>query len=131
MKAYVYRFLDKNNKIIYVGFTSQAINKRMEQHFTKGHLPKDCYDRVCKIEYKSYNNACDAAMLEIYYINEFNPVYNKRSCYNEKSTLGVKDNAKWKVYHEFKPAKKYEGFGCMPYIYAALIGIGILFCLLL
>ena len=34
--AYIYRFLDMNNNIIYVGKTSQALDKRIAQHFTKG-----------------------------------------------------------------------------------------------
>ena len=39
--AYVYRFKDINDNIIYVGKTAQTLDKRIMQHFTKGHLPKD------------------------------------------------------------------------------------------
>ena len=40
--AYTYRFIDTNNNVIYVGYTAQRLNDRMNQHFTKGHYPQ-CY----------------------------------------------------------------------------------------
>ena len=50
-KYYVYRFLNNKNEIIYVGKSVNFIN-RMKQHFgSNGHLPKECYDNVDKIEY--------------------------------------------------------------------------------
>ena len=44
--AYTYRFKDINNNVIYVGFTGQTMAERMNQHFTKGHLPAECYKSV-------------------------------------------------------------------------------------
>ena len=38
--AYTYRFLDSENRVIYVGYTAQSMAKRMGQHMERGHLPK-------------------------------------------------------------------------------------------
>ena len=39
---YVYRFLDKDNEIIYVGKTYN-LETRLKTHFgKKGHLPEEC-----------------------------------------------------------------------------------------
>ena len=49
--AYVYRFKDINDNIIYVGKTAQTLDKRIMQHFTKGHLDKKCYKSIARIEH--------------------------------------------------------------------------------
>ena len=49
--AYTYRFKDRYDNTIYVGYTGQTMAQRMNQHFNKGHLPKECYKSVAKIEY--------------------------------------------------------------------------------
>ena len=58
--AYIYRFIDQDNNIIYVGKTSQALDKRIGQHFTKGHLPKECYKSIARIEYQKYKTEADS-----------------------------------------------------------------------
>lgn len=44
---YVYKFLDKNDNILYVGKAKELL-RRLNGH---NHLPKECYDSVEKIEY--------------------------------------------------------------------------------
>ena len=75
--AYTYRFKDINNNVIYVGFTGQTMAERMNQHFTKGHLPKECYQSVAKIEYQKYKTESDALIMETYYITKYSPKYTK------------------------------------------------------
>ena len=59
--AYTYRFLDVNNNVIYVGYTWN-IDKRISDHFTRGHLPNKCYEKIARIEcikwktYRVYKN---------------------------------------------------------------------------
>ena len=63
---YVYRFLNSEGKIIYIGKTVN-IKNRMQQHFSKGHLPAECYRNVARIEYKKYNLLLeDSARFQIF-----------------------------------------------------------------
>lgn len=71
--GYLYRFLDKNNNILYIGKTSRSLLNRLKGH---NHLPDKCYKNINKIEYKEINNLSDLALLEIYYINTYLPQYN-------------------------------------------------------
>ena len=75
--AYTYRFKDINNDVIYVGFTGQTMTERMNQHFTKGHLPAECYKSVASIEYMKWKTKSDAQVMEVYFINKYKPRYNK------------------------------------------------------
>ena len=65
--AYVYRFLDSKGYYIYIGKTVNMDN-RMQSHFTKGHLSKECYRSVAKIEYQKYKTESDSLIMETYYI---------------------------------------------------------------
>ena len=51
-KSYIYRFLDMNNTVLYVGKTVNLAN-RMKNHFSKkSHLANtDLYNQVQRIEY--------------------------------------------------------------------------------
>ena len=68
--AYTYRFKDIYDNTIYVGYTGQKMSERMHQHFTKGHLPKDCYSSVAKIEYIKWKTKSDAQLMEVYFISQ-------------------------------------------------------------
>ncbi len=73
---YVYRFLDSENNILYIGKTAD-IRERMYQHFSEfSHLPKECYEKVSKIEYLEVNDNVDGTIIEKYLIKEFHPVFN-------------------------------------------------------
>lgn len=109
--AYTYRFVDSNGEIIYVGYTGQSnVGKRMNQHFTKGHLPDKCYKSVAKIEFIEWSTDCDAQVMEVYYINKYKPMYNTLNKRKDKLTLQLEDK-KWKVYKVLKVSrnKKFRG----------------------
>lgn len=76
--SYVYRFIDKDYRCLYVGFSDREnIYARMGDHFSsKGHLPKECYDSVARIDYKEYPNRSWGLRAETLYIHEYNPKYN-------------------------------------------------------
>lgn len=99
--AYVYRFVDKNNKVIYYGKTIN-IDSRMQQHFTKGHLPKECYKSVAKIEYQKYKTESDSLIMEQYYICKYDPKYNKQGKSRDVPTIELEES-KWKTYRTIKP----------------------------
>lgn len=73
---YVYRFLDKDLKVIYIGRTVD-IKARMTQHFGKGgHLPKECYDSVHRVDFLEFKTKNDMKIKELYYIGKYRPMYN-------------------------------------------------------
>ena len=104
--AYTYRFLDKENNVIYIGYTGQTMAQRMSQHFGgKGHLPKECYQSVVKIEYIKWKTKCDAQVMEVYYINKYKCKYNKLNKKNDSLTI-VLDEKEWKTYQVLKTYTK-------------------------
>ena len=117
--AYVYRFIDIQGNTIYYGKTLNMQN-RMKSHFTKGHLPKECYQSVARIEYQKYKTESDALIMETYYITKYSPKYNKLG--QSKDTPTIKfDEGNWKVYQvlnkQFEKVK-YK-LGCLSYILIA------------
>lgn len=107
-KSYVYRFIDKNKKIIYVGKTNN-LDRRFGQHFNKGgHLPKECYNSVWKMEYIKVDSELNALLLETYYINKYRPKYNKlNKTYKATSTKNVnlkEISTNWKTFRIVHPS---------------------------
>ena len=105
----VYRFRDIYNNIIYVG-SSKNIHRRIQSHWSKsGHLPKECYDSVARIEVlkcESYGKALD---YEIYFINSYKPKFNhKDKSHNIDSKVVKNDDeykhleSKWRLYYKLK-----------------------------
>jgi excinuclease UvrABC nuclease subunit len=106
--AYTYRFLDKEDNVIYVGYTGQTMPQRMSQHFGgKGHLPKECYYSVAKIEYIKWKTKCDAQVMEVYYINKYRPKFNKLNKKNDNLTI-VLDEKEWKTYQVLKTYNRVD-----------------------
>ena len=100
--AYVYRFLDSKGNIIYIGKTVN-IDLRMQQHFSdKGHLTKECYRSVAKIEYQKYKTESDSLIMETYYITKYSPKYNKLQQSRDLPTIEF-DEGSWRTYKQFKP----------------------------
>jgi hypothetical protein len=88
---YVYRFIDQNNNIVYVGRTTN-LAKRFMNH---AHLT----DNVKKIEYIECPTGGDMAWKEIYYINLFANEHTRND--SELYSDGVTDlylDDKWKTY---------------------------------
>ena len=78
---YVYKFINYDGEIIYIGKTSN-IKNRMKQHFgSHPHLDKECYERVYKIYYARVASQYNAEVLETYLINKFHPIYNSDKNY--------------------------------------------------
>lgn len=102
---YVYRFIDTNNEIIYVGKTVN-IDRRMSEHFGgKGHLDVTCYKSTARIEYMKFDTEVDSLIAETYFINLYRPRYNKLNKTNKVSKTTLIDiEPNFKLYKEFKPA---------------------------
>ena len=131
--AYIYRFKDINDCVIYIGYTGQNLSQRMNQHFTKGHLPKKCYSSVAKIEYQQYKTKADAQIMEVRYINKYKPFYNKLNKQNDSITINIGEEKEWKTYRVFdvKPSKSNRNFNIFTFISAIIYILLILFYLFL
>ena len=116
--AYTYRFKDKYDNVIYIGYTGQTMAQRMNQHFTKGHLPKSVYKEVAKIEYMKHKTKSDAQVWEVYLINKYKPRYNTLNKKNDMLTIDLGEE-NWKVYQVLKqPNRRSEkaSWGCLTWI---------------
>ena len=102
-KSYVYRFMDMNNNVLYVGKTVNLSN-RMKNHFSKkSHLANtDLYKQVQRIEYITCKDEFQSLQNELYYINLYKPRYNSQSKIKQliKRDPSIKDN--WKVWKVIK-----------------------------
>lgn len=108
-----YRFINEYGKVIYVG-SAKNIDRRIHSHWSKsGHLPKECYDSVARVEIlktESYGKALD---YEIYFINRYKPKFNKRDKSRNLDSKVVKNDDeykylddKWKLYWKLKELDK-------------------------
>lgn len=92
----VYKFLNDYNDVLYIGKTVN-INQRMFTHFgNSGHLGKDKYDQVTKIEYIICENNADMSIKEIYFINRYKPPFNTSSLFDGEVKNEVYDSIEWK-----------------------------------
>lgn len=81
----VYRFLNFNEEVIYVGKT-ERIEYRINSHMSKsGHLPAKCYEEVYKIQFMALSSTVLMDIKEMYYINLYKPKYNSEHLYNEEA----------------------------------------------
>ena len=115
--AFTYRFKDIYDNTIYVGYTGQQMSERMKQHFTKGHLPKECYQSVAKIEYIKFKTKSDAQVYETYFINLYKPKFNKQNKRNDALTIKL-DEKEWKTYQVLKKQveKSEASWGCLTWV---------------
>ena len=72
MRNCVYRFLNKDNEVIYVG-KAKNLKSRINNH---NHLPKECYQERDHIEYIRFKSEADMNFAERYFIMKLNPKYN-------------------------------------------------------
>lgn len=126
MSGYVYRFLNPRNEIIYVGYTNN-IDRRIHEHFTRGHLPKICYKQTQKVQFKKYKTEADAIVMEAYYINTFKPIYNTRDKMRTPVTIKLYDSGEWKLYRSFE-VKRSKG-GIYYFLFAIIFALGIIYCI--
>lgn len=97
---FVYKFVDDNNQIIYIGKTIR-LPARMVQHFkTDSHLTDECYDNVKDVFYCSLKTKAEMDIYEIYLIDKYRPQYNKQSVNEQEEICSiVLPELVWKKYH--------------------------------
>lgn len=72
VKNCVYRFINKENEIIYIG-KAKELKSRIKNH---NHLTEECYSEVAFIEYATFDTEYEMDFAERYYIQKINPKYN-------------------------------------------------------
>ena len=97
MENCVYRFLNKENEIIYEG-KAKDLRNRMNNHC---HLPKECYEERVSIEYTKFDTEDDMDFAERYYISRHKPKYNQIHK-NKNITINISylNCKKWIKYKE-------------------------------
>lgn len=95
----VYRFIDKNNIIIYVGKAKVLDNRICSKGHRNKHLQDECYNGIIIIQYMEFETENDMCFAEKYFIQKYKPKYN--SVYiNKQITIDVPllDNKSWLIY---------------------------------
>lgn len=101
VKNCVYRFIDKNGKILYVGSTEMLLKHRLSSH-NCGHLCDCCKRSTVKVEYIVLPTIMDIRVAELYYINKYQPPYNTQNKYDDgiSYTIDQLDKMDWTEYKE-------------------------------
>jgi len=98
-KYYVYRFINANNEIIYIGKTNNIDNRISKQHFShSGHLPRECYIETHRIEYAQFKSDNMMRIYEIYLIDKHKPLYNQEFNYKDDCMDIVLSDPVWLDY---------------------------------
>lgn len=105
MKNCVYRFLNKDDEVIYIG-KAKNLKNRLHNH---KHLPKECYEERVTIEYIEFKTEDDMDFAERYFIPKYKPKYNYIYATRDLSVV-VRDFDKqqWKLYDSTDFVKKYN-----------------------
>lgn len=108
-KFYVYRFLNDNGEVIYIGRTNDLQRRLETEHFSEyGHLSKECY-RECKtIEFMELDSKSEMKVYELYLINRYSPKYNVMENRNDDFTFILKEH--WTKYknNDIMSKKEYK-----------------------
>lgn len=102
-KFFVYRYLDKDNNIIYVGLTSRPLRQRVNEHKVE-----ELNAETAKIQYIIVPNESQMHQREWYYIDAYKPKYNKRDKHDGKPELMPEYDAKWIDYPKDNDIKQVE-----------------------
>ena len=108
-----YRFLDTLENIIYVG-SAKNIDRRLRSHFNgkQGHLGKEVYNQVARVEICKCEDYPSALALEQYLINKYKPRYNKKDKDHNINSKVVSNNEfyenieAWEVYYKLRSLDK-------------------------
>lgn len=77
MSFFLYRFMDIDNNIIYIGRTNDIKRRILKEHFSDNtHLPKECYLETVRVEYTEIINESEEVAYEAILINQHRPKYN-------------------------------------------------------
>lgn len=95
----VYRFLDEQNNLIYIGKSSD-LRTRIKNHSMENKQGDWFHKEVFNIEYIQFEQYGDCSLAEIYFVSKLKPKYNKDFTYWDTSLdLDIFNNKKWNRCH--------------------------------
>lgn len=108
-----YRFIDTIENVIYVG-SAKNIDRRLKSHFggKQGHLGKDTYNQVARVEICKCEDYPSALALEQYLINKYKPRYNSKDKDHNINSKVVANNEiyekleNWHLYYKLQKLDK-------------------------
>jgi hypothetical protein len=83
MSNYIYKLLNKQGVVLYVGKTKDIKNRFVRHYSEYGHLDKLCYLNTNRIQYAELPSETLMDLYEIIYINIYQPRYNITSKYKD------------------------------------------------
>lgn len=83
---YLYKFINKDNNVIYVGQT-ENLKKRIASHRAE----KIWFNEIIKIEYHICKSKIDVDIYELYYINKYKSKYNSELLYRDNCSFELVD----------------------------------------
>lgn len=95
-KNCVYRLLDGEGQIIYIGLSGNLL-KRVQYHLTYGHIEdKQAYENA-HFEYVTFKSESIMHCLETYLISKHQPIHNtaKKMKHDEDENIAEFDNLQW------------------------------------
>lgn len=109
---HVYRFLNADDEVIYIGKTQVSMHKRMRFHSSSNsHLPKECYEQLDRVEYLKIYNKSEMDIKELYYINKWKPKFNTYSKAEESFTMEIVEDKKWRTFQSGKQDTSFLDWG--------------------
>ncbi len=101
---YLYKLVNKNQNVLYVGQTNNIKRRVYQQHFSNhGHLPDECYRETKYIYYMKCLSQSDLNIREEYLINTLSPPFNDRLNNKHKYSFSIND---WSWEYLAKPGVK-------------------------
>ena len=92
---YVYRFLNSQKEIIYVG-KSKNLTHRLYSHFNN--QQKEWMSEVSFVEVAKFQDGATMSLYELYYIDLFKPKYNRDGVYKNSLTTIELPNVAFSIY---------------------------------
>ena len=98
MENCIYKFLDINKNVIYVG-KAKKLKARLSCH---KHLPIECYKSISYVQYIRLKDYDLSDFIECYFIQKYKPIYNKTFNKGDKIFyIEELDRRNWRYYHEY------------------------------
>lgn len=95
-KNCVYRLLDEEGQIIYIGLSGNLL-KRVQYHLTYGHIDDSSAYENARFEYVTFKSESIMHCLETYLISKHQPIHNtaKKMKHNEDENIAEFDKLQW------------------------------------